>query len=165
MQVTHQTKVHIHLTDAERQNGQSRNKIRDMLQGQVSAMKEPMAMQADQDARSNNLKLSRNARPRLRRMVLRPCRTTLRRAMRVMKIILRPTMVTKIILRPTTVTKKILRLTIVTKITLRPMTVRRTMLRPTLLRLTRTALNNNNSHRVFHLTAMLPSQRSRLVQR
>ncbi|KAG2082690.1 hypothetical protein BD769DRAFT_1683052 [Suillus cothurnatus] len=55
MQVAHQIKVHIHLTDAERQNGQSGNKIRDTLQGQVSAMKEPTAMQADQDARSNNL--------------------------------------------------------------------------------------------------------------
>ncbi|KAG2095739.1 hypothetical protein BD769DRAFT_1678236 [Suillus cothurnatus] len=54
MQVAHQTKVHVHLTDAERQNGQSGNKIRDTLQGQVSAMKEPTAMQADQDARSNN---------------------------------------------------------------------------------------------------------------
>jgi hypothetical protein len=53
MQVAHQIKVHIHLTDAERQNGQSGNKIRDTLQGQVSAMKEPAAIQADQDARSN----------------------------------------------------------------------------------------------------------------
>jgi hypothetical protein len=54
IQVAQHTKVDIQLTVADKQIGQSGNKIRDTLQGHISAMKEAAAIQADQDARANN---------------------------------------------------------------------------------------------------------------
>ncbi|KAG2028532.1 hypothetical protein BDR03DRAFT_988379, partial [Suillus americanus] len=52
--VAQHTKVDIQLTVADKQIGQSGNKIRDTLQGHISAMKEAAVIQADQDARANN---------------------------------------------------------------------------------------------------------------